>query len=83
MLRESATRSSPRHETHCCHYTCECGALKDFGCEQVYDHHLYMLCLPVRCDRYTKCEQKPPEDAFRHVAPPAEGAIDFRRGRIL
>jgi hypothetical protein len=57
MLKKSATRSSPRQETDGCHYICECGPLRDFGCEQVYyGATLYMLCLPVRCDRYTKCE---------------------------
>lgn len=56
-------------EVHGCHYTCECGPLKDFGCDQVYHRHLHMLCLPVRCGGDTKCEQTPPQGLCRHVAP--------------
>jgi hypothetical protein len=58
-----------RHEIHGCHYDCECGPLKDFGCEQVYHRHLHMLCLPVRCRGDTKCEQTPPQGVCRHIAP--------------
>jgi hypothetical protein len=58
-----------RHETHGCHYDCECGPLKDFSCEQVYHRHLHMLCLPVRCGGDTKCEQTPPEGVCRHIPP--------------
>jgi hypothetical protein len=58
-----------RHEIHGCHYDCECGPLKDFGCEQVYHRHLHMLCLPVRCGGDTKCEQTPPQGVCRHIAP--------------
>jgi hypothetical protein len=58
-----------RQEAHGCHYDCECGPLKDFGCEQVYHRHLHMLCLPVRCGGDTKCEQTPPQGLCRHIAP--------------
>jgi hypothetical protein len=68
-LKLSAARSSLTHETHGCHYTCECGPLKDFGCEQMYHRHLHMLCLPVRCSGNTKCDRAPPEGVCRHVAP--------------
>jgi hypothetical protein len=54
---------------HDCHYSCECGPPRGFGCEQQYHRHLHMLCLPVRCDRHVDCERTPPEGACRHVAP--------------
>jgi hypothetical protein len=54
---------------HGCHYACECGSLRAFGCENVYHRHLHMLCLPVRCGREPACEQKAPEGACRHVTP--------------
>jgi hypothetical protein len=54
---------------HGCHYTCECGPLRDFGCQNVHHRHLHMLCLPVRCERKPECEQKPLEGACRHVTP--------------
>jgi hypothetical protein len=69
VLKSSAARSSLTKEAHGCHYTCECGPLKDFGCEQVYHRHLHMLCLPVRCGGSTKCDRAPPEGVCRHVAP--------------
>ncbi len=68
-LKASAARSSLTQDAHGCHYTCECGPLKDFGCEQVYHRHLHMLCLPVRCGGDTKCDRAPPEGVCRHVAP--------------
>jgi len=58
-----------RHEIHGCHYTCECGPLKDFGCDQVHHRHLHMLCLPVRCGGDTTCEQTPPQGVCRHITP--------------
>jgi len=58
-----------RHETHGCHYDCQCGPPKDFGCEQVYHRHLHMLCLPVRCRGATQCEQRAPQGVCRHIAP--------------
>jgi hypothetical protein len=48
-LKESAAGSSLMQKTHGYHYSCECGPLRDFGCEQVYHRHLHMLCVPVRC----------------------------------
>jgi hypothetical protein len=45
---------------HGCHYSCECGTPRGFGCEQQYHRHLHMLCLPVRCERRTDCERTPP-----------------------
>src|SRR5262245_29370244 len=33
-LSESGAESSIVQRTHGCHYSCECGPLKDFGCEQ-------------------------------------------------
>jgi len=58
-----------RLEIHGCHYDCQCGSLKDFGCEQVYHRHLHMLCLPVRCRGDAKCEQTPPQGVCRHITP--------------
>jgi hypothetical protein len=58
-----------RRETHGCHYDCECGPLKDFGCVQVYHRHLHMMCSPVRCRGDTKCEQTPPQGVCRHITP--------------
>ena len=46
--------------THGCHYSCECGSPREFGCEQQYHRHLHMLCLPVRCERRPDCERAPP-----------------------
>ena len=69
-LKASAAGSSLRQEIHGCHCTCECGPLKDFGCEQVYHRHLHMLCLPVRCGGDTKCERAPPEGVCRHITAP-------------
>ena len=69
VLESSAARSSLTQNARGCHYTCECGPLKDFGCEQVYHRHLHMLCLPVRCSGDTKCDRAPPEGVCRHVAP--------------
>ena len=34
------------HLVHGCHYSCECGPPRGFGCEQQYHRHLHMLCLP-------------------------------------
>jgi hypothetical protein len=56
-------------KTHGCHYSCECGPPRDFGCEQQYHRHLHMLCLPVRCDRRTDCASTPSEGVCRHIAP--------------
>jgi hypothetical protein len=69
VLGVSAARWSLTQHAHGCHYTCECGPLKDFGCEQVYHRHLHMLCLPVRCGGDTKCDRTPPEGVCRHVPP--------------
>ena len=69
-LKASAARSGLMQETHGCHYTCECGPLKDFGCEQIYHRHLHMLCLPVRCGGDTKCDRAPPEGVCRHITAP-------------
>ena len=69
-FKESAAGSSPVQNTHGCHYSCECGPLKDFGCEQLYHRHLHMLCLPVRCDREIECERALSEGLCRHMAPP-------------
>ena len=55
--------------THGCHYSCECGPPREFGCEQQYHRHLHMLCLPVRCERRPDCERVPPVGACRHMAP--------------
>jgi hypothetical protein len=68
VLKESAAGSSLMQRTHGCHYPCECGPLKDFGCEQVYHRHLHMLCLPVRC-RGQDCDPTPSEGVCRHIAP--------------
>jgi uncharacterized metal-binding protein len=67
---KDAARSRPMQAIHGCHYTCECGPLKDFGCEQVYHRHLHMLCLPVRCGGDTKCEPAPAQGLCRHITPP-------------
>ena len=69
MFRASGTAPLNRamHATHGCHYSCECGPLKDFGCDRVYHRHLHMLCLPVRC-RGKNCDPTPPR---RRVSPPA------------
>jgi len=69
VLKLNAVRSSLTHDAHGCHYTCECGPLKDFGCEQVYHRHLHMLCLPVRCSGDAKCDRAPPQGVCPHVAP--------------
>jgi len=69
-LKESAAGSRLMQKTHGCHYSCECGPLRDFGCEQWYHRHLHMLCLPVRCDRGTDCDRTPSEGACRHIPPP-------------
>jgi len=66
-LSESGAGSSIVQRTHGCHYSCECGAMKDFGCGQVYHRHLHMLCLPVRC-RDKECDLLPPE-GWCHMAP--------------
>jgi hypothetical protein len=68
-LTESAAGSSLMQKTHGCQYSCECGALRDFGCEQVYHRHLHMLCLPVRC-RGKDCNPPPSEGVCHHIAPP-------------
>jgi hypothetical protein len=54
--------------THDGHYSCQCGPLKDFGCEQLYHRHLHMLRLPVRC-RDKECDLLPPEGWCRHFPP--------------
>jgi hypothetical protein len=69
-LKESAAGSSHMQKTHGCHYSCECGPLKEFGYEQLYHRHLHMLCLPVRCDRGTDCDRKSSEGTCRHIPPP-------------
>jgi hypothetical protein len=63
-----AVRSSLQLQIHGCHYSCECGSLKDFGCEQVYHRHLHMLCLPVRCPG-KDCDPVPSEGICRNIAP--------------
>ncbi len=68
-IAAGAAHAILRHEIHGCHYDCQCGPLKDFGCEQVYHRHLHMLCLPVRCRGDTKCEQTPPQGVCRHITP--------------
>jgi hypothetical protein len=68
-IAHGAAALPPLREIHGCHYTCECGPLKDFGCDQVYHRHLHMLCLPVRCGGDTKCEQTPPQGLCRHITP--------------
>jgi hypothetical protein len=69
-LKEGVTASRVMLETHGCHYSCQCGPPKDFGCGQFNHRHLHMLCLPVRCaDRDTDCERRLPEGACRHTAP--------------
>jgi len=70
VLKEGSAESSHLHETHGCHYPCECGPPRGFGCEQWNHRHLHMLCLPVRCDRDTDCRINPSEGACRHIAPP-------------
>jgi hypothetical protein len=65
----SGAKPSIVERTHGCHYSCECGSLKDFGCEQVYHRHLHMLCLPVRCPG-KECDATPSEGVCRHIAPP-------------
>jgi hypothetical protein len=67
--KERAAESSLMQRTHGCHYSCECGPLKDFGCEQAYHRHLHMLCLPVRC-RGQDCNPTPSEGVCRHIPPP-------------
>ena len=69
VLKESGAESNLMQKAHGCHYSCECGPSKDFGCEQQYHRHLHMLCLPVRCDRRTDCARRPPEGVCRHIAP--------------
>jgi hypothetical protein len=49
--------------THDGHYSCQCGPLKDFGCEQLYHRHLHML----RRDK--ECDLLPPEGWCRHFPP--------------
>ena len=56
-------------EAHGCHYSCECGPLRNFGCEQLYHRHLHMGCLAVRCDRRKECDPIPIEGVCRHIAP--------------
>jgi hypothetical protein len=34
-LNESEAESNVLQRTHGCHYSCECGPLKDFSCEHV------------------------------------------------
>jgi hypothetical protein len=68
-LKESAAGSSLTQQIHGCHYSCECGPLRDFGSERVYHRHLHMLCLPVRC-RGQDCDATPPDGVGRHIAPP-------------
>ena len=58
--KDGAAASRLTQITHGCHYSCECGPLKDFGCEQVYHRHLHMLCLPVRC-RDQDCDPNRPK----------------------
>ena len=67
--KERAAESNFMQRTHGCHYSCECGPLKDFGCEQVYHRHLHMLCLPVRC-RDQDCKPTPSEGVCRHIPSP-------------
>ena len=62
-------RSNLMLRTHGCHYSCECGSPREFGCEQQYHRHLHMLCLPVRCERRPDCERAPAVGACRHMAP--------------
>ena len=69
-LKEGVAGSSLMQQTHGCHYSCECGPLKEFGYGQLYHRHLHMLCLPVRCDRGTDCDRTPSEGACRHIPPP-------------
>jgi hypothetical protein len=69
LLAASAVVLTTQAAAHGCHYACECGPLREFGCENVYHRHLHMLCLPVRCGRDPACEQKPLEGACRHVTP--------------
>jgi hypothetical protein len=56
-------------KAHGCHYSCECGPPRGFGCEQQSHRHLHMLCLPVRCARDSDCERTPSAGACRHVTP--------------
>jgi hypothetical protein len=67
--KKIAAESNLVHTTHGCHYSCECGPLKDFGCDRVYHRHLHMLCLPVRC-RDKNCDATPPEGLCRHIFGP-------------
>jgi hypothetical protein len=60
--------SSLKRNAHGCHYSCECGSLRGFGCEQAYHRHLHMLCLPVRCQG-DDCDHVPSEGICRHIAP--------------
>jgi hypothetical protein len=69
VLKESGAESNLMQKAHGCHYSCECGPSRDFGCEQQYHRHLHMLCLPVRCDRRTECARTPSEGVCRHIAP--------------
>ena len=69
-LKQGAAWSTLRHDAHGCHYSCDCGPLKDFGCERVYHRHLHMLCRPVRCDREKDCGRAPSEGLCRHLPPP-------------
>jgi len=68
-LEQNAVGSSVVRTIHGCHYSCECGPPRGFGCEQQYHRHLHMLCLPVRCDRGTDCDRKMSQGACRHIAP--------------
>jgi hypothetical protein len=67
--KENADRSNLTRQIHGCHYSCECGPLRNFGCKQIYHRHLHMGCLAVRCDRRKECDRIPPEGVCRHIAP--------------
>jgi hypothetical protein len=67
-LKQNAIGSSVVRKIHGCHYSCECGPPRGFGCEQQYHRHLHMLCLPVPCDR-GDCDRKTSQGACRHIAP--------------
>ena len=67
--RKKAANRIFTQTTDGCHYSCECGPLKDFGLRTVYHRHLHMLCLPVRC-RDQDCKPTPSEGVCRHIPSP-------------
>ena len=66
---ESGAKSSIVEGIHGCHYSCECGPLKDFGCEQVYHRHL-PHALPSGTLPGERVCPPSPEGVCRHIVAP-------------